>query len=124
MFRISESTRWTLRTVAGDRVFDSAVTHFCTSAWETLELNPVPLGSDVLADYPRIPFVGGRLEVGLVVEPVSGPVPHRDPREHRVDEGPGVLRRFDVRKESLSVGLAVKGLVALLTGWCPVVRTP
>jgi hypothetical protein len=48
----------------------------------------------------------------------------RDPREHRVDEGPGVLRRFDVRKESLSVGLAVKGLVALLTGWYPVVRTP
>jgi hypothetical protein len=36
MLRISESTRWTLRTVAGERVFDSAVTHFCTSAWETL----------------------------------------------------------------------------------------
>jgi hypothetical protein len=88
------------------------------------ELHPVPLGSDVLTDNPRIPFVGGRLEVGLAVEPVCGPVPHRDPCEHRVDEGSGVLRRFDVRKESLSVGLAVKGLVALLTGWRPVVRTP
>ena len=73
---------------------------------------------------PAYRFVGGRLEVGLVVEPVCGPVPHHDPREHRVDERPGVFRRFDVRKESLSLGLAVKGLVALLTGWRPVVRTP
>jgi hypothetical protein len=54
------------------------------------ELHP-GRGSDVLADDPRIPFVSGRLEVSLVVEPVCGPVPHRDPCKHRVDEGPGVF---------------------------------
>ena len=92
MLRISESTRWTLRTVAGERVFDSAVTHFCTSAWETLaSFTRSHLGRMCSRMIPAYRCVGGRLEVGLVVEPVCGPVPHRDPREHRVDEGPGVL---------------------------------
>nr|WP_238384812.1 hypothetical protein [Ornithinicoccus soli] len=84
----------------------------------------LPLRPDVLAHDAGVPLPGGRLEVGLVLQPVGGQLAHGQPRQDRVDERAGLLRGLDGGQEALRVELAVERLVALRAGRGAVVRPP